>query len=206
MPATPSRAAAPLTYVGPASLFVNGEYVSAIEPAESTGGLSFTVPNVPAGGNAQILYRTEVNGYAPLAGGSTITNTASTVGGATDSVTLTAENKADVRVLKAMSPDPVTAGGTLTYTFDIYNYGNAEATGLILTDSFDPAPTGITVTVDGENVPETGYNYVSGVLTLPSGTGSEITVPAATYTSAPVTGEVSVTPGHISVIVTGTVN
>ena len=46
------------------------------------------------------------------------------------------------------------------------------------------------------------YNQTTGVFTTLGGT---ITVPAATYTQDPVTGEVTVTPGVSVLTITGTV-
>ena len=197
--------AVPLTFIGPAKLYINGVYNSDLTPASTSAGMTFTLPEIPAGGTATLIYLAQVNKFAPLAAGSTITNTATDGDGETAEVTLDVEEYADVSVLKTMSPNPVTAGGTLTYGFDIYNYGNTEATGVVLTDTFDPAPTGIAVTVNGAAVAEGGYTYTAGLLTLPSGTGTALTVPAATFDTDPTTGEVTVTPGYTRVTVTGTV-
>lgn len=202
--------AVPLTYVGPSMLFVNGVSRGEITPAVTEGTLTYQNVTVPAQSTATIIYIAEVNGYAPVSAGSTVTNTAAVTGEAltedlTDSVTLTAETFADVSVLKTMTPNPVYAGGTLTNTFELYNYGNIEATDVVLTDAFDPAPTGLTVTVNGTVYTPSEYTYTAGTLTLPSGTGTDITVPAATYTVDPATGLVSTAPGRTTVIVTGTV-
>jgi len=199
----------PLTYVGPAELYTNGVFTSALTPVGSAEGVSFTVPSIPAGGNILILYLARVNDSAPIEAGSTIENTA-TVSAAgisepvTASAVLAAEDYADVRILKAMSPDPVTEGSTLTYTFTIYNYGNTAAENVVLTDAFDPAPTNITVTVDGNAVPTTDYSYIDGVLTLPAeSTAYELIVPAATFTRDPETGVLAVDPGVTTVVVEG---
>ena len=61
------------------------------------------------------------------------------------------------------------------------------------------------VTVDGEIIPATNYTYESGLLTLPTGGGTSITVPAATITQNPTTGETVVTPGTIVITVSGTI-
>lgn len=199
----------PLTYVGPAELYTNGVFTSVLTPVVSAEGVSFTVPSIPAGGNVLILYLVQVNDSAPIEAGSTIENTA-TVSAAgisepvTTSAVLAAEDYADVRILKAMSPDPVTEGSTLTYTFTIYNYGNTAAENVVLTDAFDPAPTNITVTVDGNAVPTTDYSYIDGVLTLPAeSTAYELIVPAATFTRDPETGVLAVDPGVTTVVVEG---
>lgn len=199
----------PLTYAGPAELYINGLFSAVLTPVVSAEGVTFTIPSIPAGGSALILYRVLVNENAPLEEGSSIINTA-TVSAASlsEPVVVSAELPvdayADVRITKAMSPDPVTEGSVLTYTFVIYNYGNTPAENVVLTDQFDPAPTNITVTVDGSTVPATDYSYVDGELTLPAETSNfELTVPAATFTRDPETGEVAVDPGMVTVTVAG---
>jgi len=195
----------PLSYVGPATLYINGVYESAITPVIAADSVVFTIPAIPAGGTAQILYLVRVNGNAPLATGSVITNTATSADGVSDSHTLTVENYADVRILKSMSPNPVSTGGVLTYTFDIYNYGNTDATNVVLTDTFDPAPADITVTVNGTTADPSDYTYLVGTLTLPADGGTTITVPAATMTADTTTGAVTTVPGSVTITVEGTI-
>ena len=151
-----------------------------------------------------------MNSFAPLAEGSTIVNTvAVTAQGAATSIlatnTVTVENYANLTILKEMSPDPVSDGDLLTYTFPITNTGNTAATNVVLTDSFNPAPTNITVIVDGQPVAATDYTYENGLLTLPTGTNDQMTVPAATITQDPATGVVTVNPGTLLITVTGTI-
>ena len=200
----------PLDFAEGASLYVNGAYVSPIEGTVGAGGVVFVIPTLAPGANALIVYNADVNSFAPLAEGSTIVNTvAVTAQGAATSIlatnTVTVENYANLTILKEMSPDPVSDGDVLTYTFTIRNFGNTPATDVVLTDNFAPAPEAITVTVDGEIIPATNYTYESGLLTLPTGGGTSITVPAATITQNPTTGETVVTPGTIVITVSGTI-
>ena len=151
-----------------------------------------------------------VNGFAPLDGTGAITNTATLVTDAdcadgTATATVTAASAADVSVLKQMSPNPVVCGDTVTYTIRIYNYGNAPAEDVQLVDAFDPAPTSITVSRNGELLPATGYTYDGGVLTVPPTGGTLDTVPAATFTRDATTGEVIVTPGVVEYVITGVI-
>ena len=203
----------PLTYVGNAILFINGAFAGNIVPTSvEDDSVTFTLPTLAPNSRAQILYKTIVNASAPLADGGTITNTASVFSGGTsvppvtDSNTVRVDNYADVTITKNMTPSSVSDGETLTYTFVISNYGNTEATDIVLTDAFEPAPENIVVQVGGQTLAESDYSYVGGVLTLP-GAGSEysLSLPAATITQDPAPGEVSVVPSSLTVTVVGTI-
>lgn len=201
----------PLTYVGPAVLLVDGQDVSAnlTVDASAPASLVFTIPALAAGATANIIYRAEVNDFAPLDVDSTITNTAtltteSDCADGTASATITVAPAADVSVFKQMTPNPVICGDTVTYTIRIFNYGNIPAEDVQLVDAFDPAPTNITVSRNGVLLPDIAYTYEGGVLTVPSGTELD-TVPAATFTRDATTGEVIVTPGVLEYVITGTI-
>lgn len=203
----------PLTYVGGAILFVNGVFVGDIAPTTvGENAVTFTLPTLAPNSRAQILYKAVVNSSAPLSEGGTITNVVSVLGTgttmppATDSNTVTVDNYADVTITKNMSPSNVSDGEAITYTFVISNYGNTEATNIVLRDAFDPAPENIVVQVNGETLPASDYTYVGGVLTLPAaGSGYALSLPAATITQDPTTGEVSVVPSSLTVTVVGTI-
>ncbi len=200
----------PLTYNGNAVLLLNGQDSTAqlTVDSDTPSTLVFTIPTLAAGATANIVYQARVNEFAPLDVNDTIANTASltadtdcAVGSAT--ATVTAEAGANVSVFKQMSPNPVVCGDTLTYTIRIFNYGNTVAENVQLSDTFDPAPTNITVTRN--SVPTTDYTYDAGVLTVPTTADTGDTVPAATFTRDAVTGAVTVTPGVVEYVITGSI-
>lgn len=198
----------PLVHTGEASLYVNGVYVSAIIGAMEENRVIFTLPALAPGANALVVYLAEVNEYAPLTAGSVIENTvtvtsASIPGALTATNIITVEDYADISIRKEMSPDAVSDGDVLTYTFTVRNDGNTDATGVVLTDIFNPAPDAISVVVDGQTVAVTNYSYVDGFLTLPVGDDFSMTVPAATIERNPNTGEITRIPGVLVITVSG---
>ena len=202
----------PLTYAPPALLLIDGQDVSAQLTVDTAtaGSLVFSFPTLPAGATANIVYRAAVNEYAPLDVEAGITNTAtltsdSDCADGTASATITAVSAANVSVFKQMSPNPVICGDTVTYTIRIYNYGNIAAENVVLTDTFNPAPTNITVSRDGTLLPANEYSYVDGTLTVPAGTTTAVSVPAATFVRDATTGIVTVTPGMVEYTITGTI-
>ena len=203
----------PLTYVeGSLAYYVNG-ILQAGATATAGPPLTITGINVPAGGNAIVLYEARVNEFAPLASGSTITNNA-TISGAglstpiTVSDTVTVANAAQLSITKGITPAVVAENGQLTYTFTIQNTGNTAAVAtddVTVTDLFNPILENITVTLNGTVLAETTqyvYDDATGLFqTVPS----VITVPAATYTQDSVTGQWTIVPGVAVLTVTGTV-
>ena len=202
----------PLDYVSPAVLLINGQDVSAQLTVDDTtqGSLIFTLPTIPAGATANIIYKTQTNSYAPLATNSTITNTStfesnSECADTSASAVVSVANAANISIIKQMCPNPVVCGDTITYTIKIYNYGNTAAENVVLTDDFNPAPANITVSRDGILLVGSDYSYVNGTLTVPAEGGTPITIPPATFTQDPTTGIISITPSVVEYTITGTI-
>ena len=180
----------PLTYVdGNVLYFVNGVPQATPVVTVADGFVTFTGINVPANGNATIVYDTVTNAFAPVGLGDTITNTVTVTGDGvtpfTAETVITASDEPVLSITKSISPVPVTENGTLTYTFVIQNYGNTaadEGDNVVLTDPFDPVLKNIIVTYNvttwTEGVEYT-YNETTGDFATVAG---NITVPGATYT------------------------
>lgn len=203
----------PLTYI-PDSIryYTNGTLVAA--PAVGAAApLTLTGISVPAGGNATIIYETTTNEFTPRGNEDSVTNTVTITGaGLTNAVTATESISPvaapDLAITKSVSPSIVAENGQITYTFLIENYGNTEASAsdnVIITDTFNPILTGITVTYNGNawTAPASyTYNEATGEFATVAG---QITVPAATFTQNTATGVITTTPGTATVTVTGTI-
>lgn len=200
----------PLTYVeGSVQAYVNG--VLQTQPAV-TEPFTVTGLTVPAGGNLLVLYSAEVNRFAPPEADGSVTNTVTLTGGGlsaplTAEAVITAENTPSLTIGKAICPAVITDNGTLTYTFVIQNTGNTPVVatdGAVITDTFETTAAGVEVTFNGAAWTEgTDYTYddVTGLFT----TTAPITVPAASYTQDPETGEWILQPGvsELTVTLTG---
>ena len=203
----------PLAYVADSlRYFING----VLQPAPAvTAGPPLTVSgiSVPAGGDAMLVYETEVTAAAPLTAGSTVVNTATLSGaGLTAPIeaqaTIAVQTGPELSIVKSLFPATVAQNGQLTYTFTIQNSGN-EAAGteaqIAVSDLFDPILKNIAVTLDGQPLARTtGYSYSETTGQFDTAAG-QITVPAATYAQTASTGDWTVIPGETTLTVTGTV-
>lgn len=210
---TPAATVYPLSYVdGSVKLYING-VLQAAPIAEVGPPLVFSGITIPANSSMVLLYEANVTQFAPLGADGSIVNTATVTGtGISTAVsaeeTVTPVQGANLTITKSISPVPVVENGVLTYTFLIQNYGNTEAIatdGVVVTDTFNPVLSNISVTLNGTPLAQgTGYTYseTNGLFSTVSGA---ITVPAATYTQDAATGAISVTPGVATLVVTGTV-
>ena len=200
----------PLDYKSDAILMITNGVVQPTPTVTSQSPLTVTGVSVPAGGNTVIIYEAAPNSFAPREAGGTITNTVSVFSiekavSTTASETVTVEAAAELNVVKSLSPTSVASDRQVTYTFVIENTGNSDAPNdTVLSDTFDPALNGITVTFNGttwtEGV-EYDYDPLTGVFTTTEGS---IVVPAATFTQDTDTGEVVADPGEATIIISGT--
>ena len=203
----------PLTYEADSiALFVDG--IPQAAPAVTAGPpLVVTGINVPAGGDAVLVYQAQANEFAPPAAGGTIDNTVTVTGDGintpvTATETVTADSEAVLSISKTISPAQVVDNDRVTYTFVIQNSGNEAVIATdnaIITDTFDPILTALTVAFNGTAWTDgVQYNYdeATGLFTTLPG---QIVVPAASYTQDPVTGAYTVTPGIATLTVTGTI-
>lgn len=201
----------PLDYVnGSAKYFVNGVLQPELT-VTSTTPLVVSGINVPAGGNAILIYQADVNEFAPLDVDGSITNTVEVNGGTlTDGVTAseTVEtlDEPNLSITKGVASSVVTEDGAITYTFNIQNTGNTaaiESDNVIVTDTFDPIITINSVTLDGTPLTlGTDYTYDAQTGEFATVAGV-ITVPAATYTRQE-DGSFVITPGDTMLVINGT--
>lgn len=184
--------------------FVNG----VLQPTPTVvAGPPMTISgiNIPAGGNAVIVYHAVITEFAHLTVNSEVTNTV-TSGTVSASDTVTAAGVANLDITKSMSPTSVSENDTITYTFDIANTGNTAAdTTVVLSDTFNPVLSGITARLNGVQLTagaQYTYDEQTGEFKTVAGV---ITVPAATYTQDAETGVIATTPGKTTLTVTGTI-
>ncbi len=200
----------PLTYIAESLQYYQNGVLQPDPAAATTDGLVLSDISVPARGSATLIYAAQVNGYAPLETGASITNTVTvdspTVTAVTAEESVAVVNAALLSVVKSVSPIPVAENGALTYTFQLLNSGNTavlDTENAVITDTFDPVLTDISVTLDGtalvEGVDYT-YDETTGVFATANGV---IAIPAASYSQIEKSGEWNMTPGSVTLAVTG---
>ena len=203
----------PLSYVADSlRLYVNG----ALQPAPTVVAgppLAVSGVTVPAGGNAMVVYEAAVTEYAAPGADGTVTNTVTATGAGlaapvTAAATVSAQSGPELTIAKGLSPETVGADRQVTYTFTIENRGNAAtapADNVIVTDTFDPVLSNITVTLNAAPLAPAGnytYDESTGVFSTEAGA---VSVPAATFTQDPATGVYTAEPGEAVLTVTGTI-
>ncbi len=201
----------PLDYVaGSAVYFVNGVPQGA--PTVQAGPpLVISGIDIPAGGNALVVYQATPNSFASGEADGSITNTATIDADGictpvTASATVEAAEGADLTITKEVDPTPVVENGVVTYTLTVRNFGNTPIVAtdsVIINDTFDPVLENITVALNGETLDASQYTYdeATGAFATADGT---ITVPAATFVRDE-NGAFSVVPGVSVLTVSGNI-
>ncbi len=173
--------------------------------------MTITGISVPSGTDAVVVYQARVNDFANPNQGGTIVNTVTLSGGGltapiTATATVDAAQTPNLSISKSISPTQVVDNDRVTYTFVIRNTGNqavALTDNAVISDTFDPALSDLTVTFDGDPwTLGTQYTYTGNQFNTQPG---YLEVPAATYTQDPVTGAYTITPGIATLVVTGTI-
>ena len=183
----PARAdLVPMEYiVGSAAQSVNHEPWSTASPSQ-TSPLTFEITSMQAGDVIEITYTVQVLGsYSKDSITSTATVTADGVGGSvSDSAenVLTEANYAHLDVEKSGSAESATTGEPFTYTINLTNTGNINATGIVITDNLpaDFVLGSVTMTQNGTTttLDATDYTLVGGLLTIPA-SGSTLSLVVA---------------------------
>ena len=143
-------------------------FVSATAGGTLAGGtVTWTIGDLFAGESGSALLVVQVD--SPLPDGTTITdanysiasNETPAVSGAT--VTTTVTSAPLLSIVLSGAPDPVAAGGTLTYTIDYANGGNADATGVVITDTV-PLDTSLVSATAGGTLSGNSVSWAIGNL------------------------------------------
>ena len=113
------------------------------------------------------------------------------LGNNSDDVTTDIETEADLAITKADSPDPVAAGGKLTYTINVTNNGPSDAQGVEVTDTL-PGEVSNPVTVGCDNDPNGVPTCELGTIAAGASKMYTITVDVDQNALGPITNVASV--------------
>lgn len=200
----------PLAYKPGSLLFFLNGVLQPTPTVDAGPPLTVTGLSISAGGNAVLVYEANVTAFASPAAGGSIVNTVTVTGGGlaaplTDTATLPAAEAAELAVNKTLSPLAVAPNGTVTYTFTLENSGNSPveaADGAILSDTFDPLLTSLTVSFNGAAWTQgVNYSYDAATGAFATLTG-QLPVPAASFTQNE-DGSWTTTPGTAVLTVSG---
>ena len=177
----------PLEYVdGTAAQSVNHGAWSMITPS-STNPLVFNIGTMESGDVVEITYTTGVSDSfegSEISSVSTVeANGASCEVSDSSTVTIDEASFAHIVVTKAGSTDDISTGEDFTYTINIVNNGNIDATGIVVTDYIpsDFLLENVNMVQNGTTTPltpVTDYTLQDGLLTIPT-SGSSLSLVVA---------------------------
>src|SRR5256712_182310 len=132
----------------------NTTFVSASASGSLAGGVvTWNVGSVNAGSSGTVTLTVKVS--SPLANGTVITNTGWTIDSNESlpqtgpNATTTVASAPVLSVSKTAAPNPVNAGGNITYTLTYSNSGNENATGVVLSDAIPANTTFVSASAPG---------------------------------------------------------
>src|SRR5438034_327837 len=117
------------------------------------GGVTWSIGALAAGGSGSVQLVVRVN--SPLANGTIITDGTYSIDStetspvAGSAITTTVTSAPVLAVSATDAPDPVAAGGTITYTLAYSNTGNSGATAVVLSDTVPVNTTFVSATGGG---------------------------------------------------------
>src|SRR5439155_912211 len=132
---------------------VNTTFVSATSSGTLSGSVVTWSIGALAGGSGSVQLVVRV--ASPLANGTVITNgtfnidSTETAPVSGNAITTTVTSAPVLAVSATDAPDPVAAGGTITYTLAYSNTGNSGATGVVLSDTVPVNTTFVSATGGG---------------------------------------------------------
>jgi uncharacterized repeat protein (TIGR01451 family) len=143
--------------------------------------------------NAQILARARTHGL-PLLGMNAallavlILALIGSPGGAS-----AAPGSTDLALTKSDSPDPVTVGGTLTYTIQVKNLGANDATAVVVTDKLPNDLDFVSASASSGNCQHHAHTVTCDLGTIPSGATATVTIEAKPTKAGTISNTASVT-------------
>ena len=182
-----------------AAVPANATFVSATAGGTASAGTvtwNIGAVNVGATGSVQLVVRIAT----PLPSGTTITSGALSIDCAETaaipgpSITTAVTSAPLMGVSAADSPDPVQAGANLTWTLSYGNTGNADATGVVVTDTL-PANTTFVSATGGGVVSGSTVTWNLGALAA----GGSGTVSVTARVASPLNNGTTITHGSYSI-------
>ncbi|WP_439875573.1 DUF7507 domain-containing protein [Bacillus mycoides] len=153
----------------PGSVIVNNTVLPAADP-----NIGFSIPNIASGQTTTITFQVSVTNLPAV---NPTPNTANIVydfifnpdfspiqKSTTSNTTFVQINDADIVSLKTVDLTSVTIGDILTYTTNLTNTGNTDATAVVFTDNIPDGTTFIDGSVLVNNIPQLNANPSSGIL------------------------------------------